>query len=91
MSTATETAILGRIIEPAKPAMSPTVARMVLEWEFAEEDRKRMHELLEKSKSGEMSRAERAEAEVYERVGTILSMLQLKAKRSLRVKRNGSA
>ena len=89
MSTATESAILSRIIKPDHPALPATVARMILEWQFTDDDRARMHTLLEKAKDGTLTRSEKSEAETYERVGNLLSILKSKARRSLRVKRNG--
>ena len=89
MSAVTETAIFSRIIEPDKPAIPASVARLILEWRFAEDDRQRMHTLLEKVKDGTMTRSEKSEAETYERVGNLLSILKSKARRSLKGKRNG--
>jgi hypothetical protein len=90
MPTATESAILSRIIEPDQPALPAPVARLILEWRFALDDRRRMHELLEKAKDGTLTRSERTEAETYERVGNMLSILKSKARRSLKGKRNGA-
>ena len=49
-----------------------------------------MHELLEKAKAGTLTRAERIQAENYERVGHFLSILKSKARISLKA-RNGDA
>ena len=53
-------------------------------------DRARMHELLEKAKAGKLTRPEKSEAENYERVGHLLSILKLKACASLKA-RNGDS
>ena len=90
MPTSTECDILSRIIKPNEPALSAPVAQLILEWQFAEDDRRRMLALLEKSKDGTMTRSERSEAETYERVGNLLSILKSKARRSLKAKHNGS-
>ncbi len=84
MSAVSEAEILSRIIEPDKPALSLELARMVLQWDFPGEDRRRMHELLEKAKAGNLSAEEKAQAENYERVGHLISMLKAKARASLR-------
>jgi hypothetical protein len=81
---ATDVAILERIIEPDKPHLPRGVARFILQWQFTESDRQRMHALLEKAKAGTITAQERAEADSYERVGHLLSMLKAKAKSSLR-------
>jgi hypothetical protein len=90
MPTVTESAILSRIIRPDQPALPAPVARLILQWEFTAEDRQRMHDLLEKAGDGTLTRSEKAEAETYERVGNLLSILKSKARRSLKDRRNGS-
>jgi hypothetical protein len=84
MPVTSEAAILNRIIEPGKPRLPPQLAREILRWQFAEEDRTRMHELMEKSKAGKLTSNERASAEAYERVGHLLSTLKSKARTSLK-------
>lgn len=90
MPVSSEVAILSRIIEPDEPALSPEMARLVLKWDFNADDRRRMHELLEKAKAGRLSADEKAEAESYERVGHFVSLLKAKAQTSLR-KRSSSS
>ncbi len=90
MTAASDVAILSRIIEPDRPALPASVAHMILRWEFREADRHRMHVLLEKAKEGALSRAEKKEAENYERIGHFLSMLKSKARVSLKAKRTAS-
>ncbi len=90
MTATDEVAILRRIIEPDNPALSPELARMILQWRFADPDRQRMKILLAKAKQGTLSRSERADAEVYERVGHVLSILKAKARASLKPKRTAS-
>jgi hypothetical protein len=57
---------------------------MILQWEFAETDRQRMHQLLDKAKAGKLSRIDKAEAERYERIGHLLSIVKSKARASLK-------
>ena len=83
MVARSDAAIMSRIIEPDKPELPAKVARMVLQWRFSEEDRSRMRELIEKAKTGKLTRAEKTEAESYERVGHLLSILKSKARKSL--------
>jgi hypothetical protein len=90
MPTVTESAILSRIIRPDQPVLPLPVARLILRWQFTAKDRQRMHVLLEKANDGTLTRAEKAEAESYERVGNLLSILKSKARRSLTNRRNGS-
>jgi hypothetical protein len=90
MPTATESSILSRIIKPNQPDLPAPVARLILKWQFTEDDRRRMHMLLEKAKEGTLTRPEKSEAETYERVGNMLSILKSKSRQSLKSKRNGS-
>ncbi len=68
-----------------RPQLPVRVARIILQWEFAESDRLRMHDLLEKAKAGTLTRSEKAEADNYERIGHFLSILKSKARASLKV------
>ena len=88
MAVGSEAAILSRIIEPDKPELPAAVARLILRWHFSTGDRERMHELLDKAKAGKLTRPEKSEAEQYERVGHMLSILKSKARMSLKA-RNG--
>jgi hypothetical protein len=90
MTGASEVAILSRIIEPDKPELSAQVARIILRWRFSDADRRRMHDLLDKAKAGKLTKSEKLQAESYERVGHILSILKSKARRSLKA-RNGAS
>jgi hypothetical protein len=86
MIATSEAAIFRRIIDADKPELPPSVARMILKWEFTADDRDRMHRLLEKAETGTLTRAERAQAENYERIGHFLSTLKSKARASLKRK-----
>ena len=57
MTSGSEAAILSRIIEPNQPELPAPVARIILQWEFSDADRRRMHELLERAKAGKLTRA----------------------------------
>jgi hypothetical protein len=63
MTSGSEAAIISRIIEPDKSELPAPVARVFLQWEFSDADRRRMHELLERAKAGKLTRAEKADAE----------------------------
>jgi hypothetical protein len=86
MIATSEAAIFSRIIDADKPALPPSVARMILKWEFSGEDWSRMKLLIEKAEVGTLTRAERAQAENYERIGHFLSTLKSKARSSLKRK-----
>jgi hypothetical protein len=63
-----EGAIWGRLIGPEKPTLSAATARSILELEFLEEDKARMHELAAKARAGALSSEEREEVETYSRM-----------------------
>lgn len=84
MSAGSEAAILSRVIEPDKPELPAHVARVMLQWRFSANDRRRMHDLLERAKAGKLTRREKSEAQNYERVGHLLSVLKSKACTSLK-------
>jgi hypothetical protein len=63
--------------------MPPEVAHYFLELRFSERDLSRMNELAEKNRQGLLSEAERQELEGYVKVGDVLSLLHLKARKWL--------
>jgi len=83
MKKTTGTAILERLIAPKRGNFSEGVARAILEWDFAGEDRERVAVLSAKAQEGVLTPDEREELEEYVRVGNLLALLQSKARRSL--------
>jgi hypothetical protein len=87
-AASTEGAILSRVIRPERVGpLTPDLARAILDLDFEEEDKKRMHELAEKAREGSLTDADKEAIANYERVGSFLSLLQVKARRALK---NGS-
>lgn len=84
ISPSIDAEILSRVIDPAQPTLSPEAANSILALTFAEQDRRRMRELAEKARQGTLTVVEQAEADGYERVGSLLGLLQSKARLSLR-------
>jgi len=70
-------------MEPEKNKLSPEAARSLLELGFSERDRVRMNELARKNQEGLLDDAERQELEDYVKVGDVLSLIHLKARKSL--------
>ncbi len=83
VTTAIEAAIWSRIIQPEENSLSPEVARSLLELRFSERELAHMNELAQKNRQGLLSETERQELEGYVKVGDVLSMLHLKARKSL--------
>lgn len=83
-----ETELLLRLWD--RQRLTPTLARHLLKLEFAEEDHARMHELAVKNQEDLISAAERQELDNYVRVGTLLSIVQSRARTTLKCRtRNG--
>jgi hypothetical protein len=85
----TEEAIWDRLLEPDKPTLTPAAARSILALEFPQADQKRMHDLAAKARAGTLTATEAEEIDVYGRVGSVLSILKSKARKSLRKASNG--
>jgi hypothetical protein len=80
-----EAAVWGRLIGPERPTLSPETARSILELEFPEEDKARMRELAAKARVGTLSPQERADLDVYSRVGSVLGIMKSKARTTLKM------
>lgn len=60
------------------------MAKQILRLQFGSDDRDRIAELLSKNRDAEISTVELDELDKYVRVGGILSVLHLRARKSLR-------
>jgi hypothetical protein len=63
--------------------LTPTLARHLLRLGWSEEEKSRMHELAVKNQEGTITRAERQQLDTFVRVGTMLSILQSRARKLL--------
>jgi hypothetical protein len=86
MNTITEAGILGRIIQPEKGGWDHAASTAILSFSFSDNDRERMHELLELSKTGELSADQREELASYHKAGRMLELLKARARISLQQK-----
>ena len=82
-STISEADILAEVVGPAKPGLSPEVARSMLDLKFDAAVTKRIRRLLQKNNRGTIAAPERIMLEKYLRVGQFLDLLHAKAKLSL--------
>lgn len=80
----TETAIWERIFEPPERDFTPEAARWILSLDFPRRDHERMTELAAKSNAGTLTPSEHTEYENYVHVGQLLTLLQAKARLSLK-------
>ena len=82
--TTLESEILERVVAPQGGGFSADAARGILTLTMTQHDFARMTELAEKASAGTMTQAEREEAEIYDRVGLFLELVQSKARVSLK-------
>ncbi len=81
--TGSETAIWSRVIEPERTMLSAEAARALLALGSSAWDKARMNELAAKHRQGLLNDDEREELDGYVTVGDVLSLLHLKARKSL--------
>lgn len=79
-----EFAIWRRVIRPEMAGWTRDGAEAILQLDFQEGDQRRMTELLERAKAGELSQDEAAELENYRHVGTTLELMQSRARLCLK-------
>ncbi len=77
-----DTAMFLRLWDARK--LSPTLARHLLELEWSPNDESRMRELRDKNRKGEIDAGELRELDNYVRIGTMLSILQSRARKTLK-------
>ena len=78
----TEAAIWERVIHP-QGKMNTVAAEQILKLKFSDEERTRMHELAVKNQAGKLTPEESSELDHYSRVGSMLSVLQSRARQVL--------
>jgi hypothetical protein len=83
-----EVSILNRILRPNSPTFSPDAAQDILTLDFDKADKDRMRELSAKARAGTLTAREDAEAGKYELIGHLLNIMQSKARRSLKGRRD---
>ena len=78
--------ILARAIDGHVDGLSVDVARFITSLELAEDDERRMNELAEKARAGQLTAAEEGELEEFRRCGRLMEMLRLKARSVLQTR-----
>jgi hypothetical protein len=76
--------ILERLLDPTSGNLSAKTAKEVLDLTFPEADQKRLEELAQKSTAGTLSAEESKEYDGYIEAADFLSLLQSKARLSLK-------
>ena len=83
MSQSTET-YDDTILTNLSGSISPQAAEGILSLGFSDDQRKKMQALAEKAREGELSEEEREEASSFERISSLLGILQSRARISMR-------
>jgi hypothetical protein len=82
--TITELDILADVMAADEGDMTSEVARSVLNWKFSSRIISRMNELADRNNEGTIAAWERQELEKYLRVGSLINIIQAKARLSLK-------
>ena len=85
----TESDIWLRVIRPRNGILPKNAAHGLLAIKFSDADKDRMRDLAERNNEGLLSEEEREELAHYVLVGDVLSLLHLKARRSLKGRPKG--
>ncbi|HVX84104.1 MAG TPA: hypothetical protein VH253_04750 [Phycisphaerae bacterium] len=75
------TDILSRILQPTE--LPQEMARRVLQWQFTQDDRLRLEELLDRNNANRLAPEEQHELQTYMVLGDMLNILHFQARLSL--------
>jgi hypothetical protein len=81
-----EVKILARVFDNEHGLLPRGLARSIVDVEFSERDKSRMHDLAVRNQSDALSPEEKEELFAFAKAGTLLSILQSKARRTLNIK-----
>jgi hypothetical protein len=90
-SKITESDILADVIVANRGDLSPEVAKTVLKWKFRADTVRRINRLAERNRKGTISDTDREQLERYLRVGSLINLIQAKARLSLSSRDDGRA
>ena len=65
--------------------MTPEVAQFFLQLELPDEDKTRLEELATKARQGSLSPVDQADLDEFRRLGRLVELMKLKARKSLTV------
>lgn len=82
-SLSTSMDIFRRVIDPDDGSLGQDFARSIQDWHFPAEDHARYEELSAKAQEGTLTAQERDLLEVYVNADGLISLLKMKARRSL--------
>jgi hypothetical protein len=82
----TEVTILARVFDNERGLLPRELARSIVDVDFSEQDKARMHDLAVRNQADALSHREKEELIAFAKAGTLLSKLQSKARRTLKIK-----
>lgn len=83
MNIASDTAVLDRILEPLASALTPEIAERLINLQADPETQIVIDSLGEKANEGTLTDSERRQYETFVRAGTLVAILQAKARKQL--------
>ncbi len=92
MSTSTtcsgesEIAILARVLANGSDRLPEELARYILDLDFSNADKARMHDLVVRNQEDALTTAEKEQLTAFGKAGDMLAILKSKARRSLGIK-----
>jgi len=75
--------IFGRAIDCHAEGLSPEVASFLVSLKLEDNDERRMNDLAEKSRQGQLTVAEETQLEEFRRCGRLMEILKLKSQKTL--------
>ena len=81
-----EVTILARVFDDERGLLPRALARSIVDVEFSERDKARMHDLAVRNQADALSSAEKEELYGFAKAGTLLGILKSKARRTLKIK-----
>lgn len=84
----TESEILSDVLAPDQGDLAPEVAKTILRWKFSEGAVAQIERLATRNRNGTITPEERDQLQRFLRVGSLVNLLQAKARISLRGSRD---
>jgi hypothetical protein len=81
-----EVTILARVFDDELGLLPCDLARSIVDLDFSDRDKARMHDLAVRNQADALSPSEKEELYAFAKAGTLLSILQSKARRTLKIK-----
>jgi hypothetical protein len=81
-----EVTILARVFDNERGVLPRDLARSIVDVDFSKRDKTRVHDLAVRNQNDDLSPSEKEELFAFAKAGTLLSILQSKARQTLKIK-----